>query len=72
LNGFEDPGGMNAKLHIDAHELMREIARYLAVVDAFRAERCEPTWLPEPAPRGAAKARRSTSCRTRTSRTHLA
>ena len=27
--------------------LIREIARYLAAVDLFRAERCEPTWLPE-------------------------
>jgi hypothetical protein len=27
--------------------LIREIARYLAAVDAFRAEHCEPTWLPE-------------------------
>lgn len=28
-------------------ELMREIARYLAAVDVFRDERCEPTWRPE-------------------------
>jgi hypothetical protein len=28
--------------------LIREIARYLAAVELFRAERCEPTWLPEP------------------------
>jgi hypothetical protein len=27
--------------------LIREIARYLAAVDLFRAERCEPTWLPK-------------------------
>jgi hypothetical protein len=38
---------MQGKLHIDAQALMREIACYLAVVDAFRAERCEPRWLPE-------------------------
>ena len=31
-------------------ELIREISRYLAAVDVFRAERCEPTWLPELAP----------------------
>jgi hypothetical protein len=28
-------------------ELMREIARYLTVVDAFRAEGCELIWRPE-------------------------
>jgi hypothetical protein len=28
--------------------LIDEIARYLAAVDVFRAERCEPKWLPEP------------------------
>jgi hypothetical protein len=27
--------------------LIREISRYLAAVEVFRAERCEPTWLPE-------------------------
>jgi hypothetical protein len=27
--------------------LIREIARYLVAIDAFRAEHCEPTWLPE-------------------------
>ena len=52
---------MNGKLYIDSHALMREIARYLAVVEAFRAERCGPTWLREPAPGGAAGARRSPS-----------
>lgn len=31
-------------------ELIREISHYLAAVDVFRAERCEPTWLPEIAP----------------------
>jgi hypothetical protein len=40
---------MTGKLHIDSDALMREIARYLAAVDAFRAELCEPRWLPEPA-----------------------
>jgi hypothetical protein len=29
-------------------DLLDEIARYLAAVDVFRAEACEPTWLPEP------------------------
>jgi hypothetical protein len=27
--------------------LVAEIRRYLAAVDAFRAEDCEPHWLPE-------------------------
>jgi hypothetical protein len=40
---------VNGKLHIDTAALMREIACYLAAVDAFRAELCEPRWLPEPA-----------------------
>jgi hypothetical protein len=34
-------------------ELMEEITRYLATVDAFRSVGCEPTWRPEairPAP----------------------
>jgi hypothetical protein len=30
-------------------DLLDEIARYLAAVDVFRAEACEPTWRPEPA-----------------------
>jgi hypothetical protein len=42
---------MNAALDIDSQALMREIARYLAAVDAFRAELREPTWLPERAQR---------------------
>jgi hypothetical protein len=45
---------MNRKLDIDAQALMREVARYLAAVDVFRAERCEPTWLPELAASGGA------------------
>jgi hypothetical protein len=45
---------MNRKLDIDAQALMREVARYLAAVDVFRQERCEPTWLPELAPSGRA------------------
>ncbi len=34
--------------------LIGEVARYLAAVEVFRAERCEPTWLPEllPGPAG--------------------
>jgi hypothetical protein len=37
---------MNEQPHL-SEALIREIARYLAVVDAFRAEQCEPKWLPE-------------------------
>jgi hypothetical protein len=40
---------MNAERDI-TEALIDEIARYLAAVDVFRAEACEPTWLPEPAP----------------------
>jgi hypothetical protein len=39
---------MNGAVSIDTKELMREIICYLAAVDIFRDERCEPTWLPEP------------------------
>ena len=39
----------------DSVALICEIERYLAAVDSFRTERCEPTWLPELAPRGAAQ-----------------
>ena len=39
---------MYEQLHIDANNLADEVARYLAVVDAFREASCEPTWRPEP------------------------
>lgn len=42
-------------------ELLAEVERYLAAVEVFRAERCEPTWLPElasgEAPHGRARTR---------------
>ena len=41
---------MNEQLNFDTGELFLEIKRYLAAVDLYRAERCEPTWLPESAP----------------------
>jgi hypothetical protein len=41
---------VNEQTHIDTDELFLEIARYLAAVDLYRVERCEPTWLPESAP----------------------
>jgi hypothetical protein len=31
----------------DTQKLIEEIGRYLAAVDLFRAESCEPTWRPE-------------------------
>ena len=44
---------MNEQIHIDTGELFLEIKRYLVAVDLYRAERCEPTWLPESAPSAA-------------------
>ena len=41
---------MNEQIHIDSGALARDIARYLAAVDVYRAEHCEPTWRPESAP----------------------
>jgi hypothetical protein len=41
---------MESQAHIDAEALIREATRYLAAVDAFRAERCEPTWRPDVIP----------------------
>ena len=38
-----------AKLNGDRKELFGEITRYLAAVELFRAEHCEPTWRPESA-----------------------
>jgi hypothetical protein len=40
--------------------LMDEIRRYLATVDAFRAEGHEPHWLAEPRAEGTDTARRRT------------
>lgn len=41
---------MNEQIHIDTNVLFLEITRYLAAVDLYRDERCEPTWLSESAP----------------------
>ena len=38
---------MKRQGHIDSEALMLEVTRYLAAVDAFRTESCEPMWLPE-------------------------
>jgi hypothetical protein len=40
---------MNEKSHF-REALIQEIARYLAAVDLFRAEHCEPTWRVESTP----------------------
>lgn len=40
---------MNQQIHID-NKLFLEITRYLAAVDLYRAEHCEPTWRPESTP----------------------
>jgi hypothetical protein len=32
---------------MDTRKLVEEIDRYLAAVDLFRAENCEPNWRPE-------------------------
>jgi hypothetical protein len=36
----------------DVQALLREVTRYLAAVDAFRAEGCEPSWQGEGEPAG--------------------
>jgi hypothetical protein len=38
---------MDEQGHIDSEALILEVTRYLATVDAFRTENCEPMWLPE-------------------------
>ena len=47
LSGMDQPPAMNERMHIDSESLILEVTRYLAAVDAFRTEKCEPTWLPE-------------------------
>lgn len=42
-----EPRSVVVQTHTDPEALIREIATYLAAVDAFRAESCEPTWRPE-------------------------
>lgn len=37
--------GMEELVREDAEQLCAEIARYLAVVEAFRAEGCEPAYV---------------------------
>jgi hypothetical protein len=47
LSAVKDAAWMNDMLDISAEDLVDEITRYLAAVDAFRAEGREPTWRPE-------------------------
>jgi hypothetical protein len=49
---------MNEELTLDVEALVEEIARYLAAVQAFRTEGCEPTWRPEVAAIGIASSGR--------------
>jgi hypothetical protein len=42
---------MNDQRPIDVAALLAEVMRYLATVDVFRAEGCEPRWRPETADR---------------------
>lgn len=41
---------MNPQIPTHSEELFLEITRYLAAVDLYRTEHCEPTWLPESTP----------------------
>ena len=47
LSALVDASAMSERIAV--RELMQEIGRYLAAVDAFRAEGCEPAWRAEPA-----------------------
>jgi hypothetical protein len=46
LSGVVDAADMLEPSNAD--KLTEEVGRYLAAVDLFRAENCEPTWRPEP------------------------
>jgi hypothetical protein len=44
-----DPGGMNGTdIRLDIELLVREIQRYLVVVDLLRSAGYSPVWRPEP------------------------
>ncbi len=47
MSDVRELAAMNEPGHIDSEALMLEVTRYLAAVDAFRTESCEPMWLPE-------------------------
>jgi hypothetical protein len=44
---------MERLANIDPMRLIQEVERYLAVVEAFRAEECPPKWRRELVPRDA-------------------
>ena len=47
LSGMRELFLMDEQGHIESEALMLEVTRYLAAVDVFRTENCEPMWLPE-------------------------
>jgi hypothetical protein len=47
LSGLGESLIVNRRRRLDSEALILEVTRYLAAVDAFRIEKCEPTWLPE-------------------------
>ena len=47
MSGVRELPVMKRQGHIDSEALILEVTRYLAAVDAFRTESCEPMWLPE-------------------------
>ena len=57
LRNTDDPDAMERLATIDPMRLIQEVERYLAAVEAFRAEECEPTWRRELVPREAPAAR---------------
>ena len=61
---------MNELELIDPEALILEVTRYLAAVDAFRAENYEPTWLSELASRATALAQHATACADRVQPAH--
>jgi hypothetical protein len=57
LRDADDHDAMGRLATIDAKLLIQEVERYLAAVEVFRAEECEPTWRHQPIPRDAPAAR---------------
>jgi hypothetical protein len=57
LRGADDHDAMGRLATIDAKLLIQEVERYLAAVEVFRAEECEPTWRRELVPGDALAAR---------------
>lgn len=57
LRDVNDHDAMGRLASIDAKVLIQEVERYLAVIEAFRAEECEPTWRRELVSRDVSAAR---------------